>query len=372
MPIEKNRPGGDAAINSNADDNTAETGNTPASGNPGYHPIQFKGHAREYFGIWLTTLLLTVITLGIYGPWAKVRRKNYFHNNTAIHGYGFGYHATGWQILKGRVLILLMIGLANVAGYIDPYFTIATALVFFFLIPWALNRSLRFNARNTSWRNVRLQWHGTYGGMMVMTYLVPLVSILSAGFLMPVMSRLSLKYFTNKHHFGTMPFEADMELGQAYTAFFCGILLAFVVLLAMLAPAYAIPRLFLSGDNQFIESTLGILTMIPIFFFVFAITFQAMCRNYMLQNLHLGSIARFDSSINPVVLVWIMLSNVVVVILTLGMMVPWAYVRLYDYFCSHTEYAITGDINSFIDVETRNQGAFGEEFADMEGLEFGF
>ena len=140
----------------------------------------------------------------------------------------------------------------------------------------------------------------------------------------------------------------------------------------MLAPAYAIPRLFLSGDNQFIESTLGILTMIPIFFFVFAITFQAMCRNYMLQNLHLGSIARFDSSINPVVLVWIMLSNVVVVILTLGMMVPWAYVRLYDYFCSHTEYAITGDINSFIDVETRNQGAFGEEFADMEGLEFGF
>ena len=66
MPVEKNRPGGDAANNSNADDNTAETGNTPASGNPGYQPIQFKGHAREYFGIWLTTLLLTVITLGIW------------------------------------------------------------------------------------------------------------------------------------------------------------------------------------------------------------------------------------------------------------------------------------------------------------------
>ena len=41
-------------------------------------PIKFKGKAAEYFGIWIVNLLLTVITIGIYGAWAKVRKKKYF------------------------------------------------------------------------------------------------------------------------------------------------------------------------------------------------------------------------------------------------------------------------------------------------------
>ena len=38
--------------------------------------IKFKGQAGEYFGIWIVNLLLTVITIGIYSAWAKVRKKS--------------------------------------------------------------------------------------------------------------------------------------------------------------------------------------------------------------------------------------------------------------------------------------------------------
>ena len=41
-------------------------------------PFRFTGTAREYFGIWIVNILLTIVTLGIYSAWAKVRRMRYF------------------------------------------------------------------------------------------------------------------------------------------------------------------------------------------------------------------------------------------------------------------------------------------------------
>ena len=40
--------------------------------------FQFSGDAGEYFGIWISKLCLTIISLGFYAPWAKVRRLRYF------------------------------------------------------------------------------------------------------------------------------------------------------------------------------------------------------------------------------------------------------------------------------------------------------
>ncbi|WP_373776122.1 DUF898 family protein, partial [Neisseria dentiae] len=39
--------------------------------------FEFHGNAGEYFNIWIVNIFLTIITLGIYGPWAKVRRLRY-------------------------------------------------------------------------------------------------------------------------------------------------------------------------------------------------------------------------------------------------------------------------------------------------------
>ena len=55
--------------------------------------VSFTGKAGDYFGIWIVNLLLSVVTLGIYSAWAKVRRMKYFYNNTLIDGVGFDYHA---------------------------------------------------------------------------------------------------------------------------------------------------------------------------------------------------------------------------------------------------------------------------------------
>jgi len=52
------------------------------------HPLSFTGDAREYFNIWIVNIALTILTLGIFSAWAKVRKKRYFYGNTYADGHG--------------------------------------------------------------------------------------------------------------------------------------------------------------------------------------------------------------------------------------------------------------------------------------------
>jgi len=38
-------------------------------------PVEFTAGAGEYFRIWIVNLALTIVTLGVYSAWAKVRRS---------------------------------------------------------------------------------------------------------------------------------------------------------------------------------------------------------------------------------------------------------------------------------------------------------
>src|SRR5262245_53377118 len=69
-------------------------------------PFQFTASGGEYFRIWIVNLLLTLLTVGIYSAWAKVRRLRYFYGNTSLAGSAFEYHGQPLQILKGRLIAL--------------------------------------------------------------------------------------------------------------------------------------------------------------------------------------------------------------------------------------------------------------------------
>ncbi|MGI9420607.1 MAG: DUF898 family protein, partial [Geminicoccaceae bacterium] len=62
-------------------------------------PFAFTGRAGEYFGIWIVNLLLSIVTLGIYSAWAKVRTRRYFYGNTKLADSTFDYLASPVQIL---------------------------------------------------------------------------------------------------------------------------------------------------------------------------------------------------------------------------------------------------------------------------------
>src|SRR5690348_8005620 len=76
--------------------------------------FEFTGRGGEYFRIWIVNLALTIITLGIYSAWAKVRRLQYFYRNTTLYGSSFDYHGDPIAILKGRIIGVGLLVLYNV------------------------------------------------------------------------------------------------------------------------------------------------------------------------------------------------------------------------------------------------------------------
>ena len=89
------------------DDDDSEL-DTPSSITPHHNQgLEFTGKSGEYFRIWLTNNLLILLTLGIYFPWALVRKKKYFYNNMALQGHNFDYTAKPERLLIGYTIYIL-------------------------------------------------------------------------------------------------------------------------------------------------------------------------------------------------------------------------------------------------------------------------
>ncbi len=126
-------------------------------------PIQFTGSGSEYFRIWIVNLLLIIVTLGIYFPWAKVRRLRYFHGNTLVDGHAMDFHGSPIKMLKGYLLVGLLFGLYSVAEQFSPVAGLIALLIVAAIWPALLKSSMQFRLANTSWRGMRFAFKGSLG-----------------------------------------------------------------------------------------------------------------------------------------------------------------------------------------------------------------
>ena len=51
--------------------------------------LNFEGKGFEYFKIWIVNILLTIVTVGIYYPWAKVRNRRYLYANSTLDAVSY-------------------------------------------------------------------------------------------------------------------------------------------------------------------------------------------------------------------------------------------------------------------------------------------
>ena len=175
---------------------------TKKFGAPTRHSLHFEGTGGEYFDIWIVNLALTVVTLGIFSAWAKVRNRRYFYGNTHIDTHAFDYHASPWRILLGRVIALALLLGYSLTAAMAPKAVFAWGLLFLVALPWLVRSSLRFNARNTSYRNVRFDFSGTYTGALKAFVLWPLFTAITLFTTLPLGHRARDYYNINNHSFG--------------------------------------------------------------------------------------------------------------------------------------------------------------------------
>ena len=338
--------------------------------------LRFSGDGQTYFGIWIVNILFSVLTLGVYSAWAKVRTRRYFYGNTTLGADAFDYHADPIAILKGRLIAVTVIGLLYFLDWFS-YDLYGLAIVALLLAaPWILNRSMRFNARMTSWRNVRFDFHGDYWPAFNAMLVMPALAAISFGLLLPVATRVRQNYILNRLELGTAPFKASIYDRQLYA----GLLYAVLTFVAGLAILALLASLFISVfglDRYDVDIGMRTYSQIGVYlglliFFMAAVVYRAVAYRVAMNATSLKGAGRLWSGLSPARMLWITVSNTLAIIATLGLFYPWARVRSWRYKTEQTGIFATGDLGAFVDSQTAAGKAYASEYADLADVDIGF
>lgn len=313
-------------------------------------PVEFKGNGFEYFQIWIVNIVLTIVTLGIYSAWATVRNKRYLYSNTYVDGTSFSFLAEPMTILKARLMAVGIFILISVAGGISPAFSVMFGLALIIAIPFFINQSLAFKMRNTAYKNIQFRFSASYGEAFKAIYLWPLLGILSLGILYPLAILRGVQYRANNTAYGTTNFQ------------FNGTFKDYAVVLLIAAGLGVAAAIIVAAIGQPLGTVISFLVYFAVITYVIVAT-----SNLFYMRLQLKEHG-FDSNMTVLGYSKTMLINIVLIVLTLGLYLPAAQIRMIKYVTSCITMHANGSLSDFAAAEQENVTAFGEEFGQVMDL----
>jgi len=335
--------------------------------------LRFSGTGSGYFGIWIVNLLLTIVTLGIYSAWAKVRRLQYFYRHTELAGSSFDFHGSPVRILIGRILALALLLLYNYSIRLHSVWTLVAIAALGVVMPWLLRNSFRFRLYNASWRGTRFHFRGSAASAYRVFLLNGFLTVITIYLLAPFMHQRLKAYQHGNSYFGQTRFSFHARVGQFYRVYLL-VLLAIVAFIIVIGFAGVGSTFAAIGQAQrhgghvdagAVAKALAILygTLILIAGSI-GPSFHALVTNLIWNNTRLGE-HRFQCNMSPWKMIWIAVSNLVLVAVTLGGFIPWAMVRLTRYQIESVELLPASGLQEFVAAEPETIGAVGEEAAGL-------
>lgn len=327
------------------------------------HSFTFSGTAKEYFGIWIVNILLRIVTFGIYSPWAKVRKRRYFYGNTFLNGANFDYLADPVAILKGWFIAGAFFGFYSLASKVSPILAMVFMAILFGVFPWVVVRSRIFNLRNSSYRNIRFGFSADYREAYRVFLWWQLLIPLTLGIMTPYVIYRQKRFLVEKSSYGTRPFSFDATPKQYYRVFAPLLVLIPVIIIIFGAFAFYAPK-----DNKLIALIPALL--LPVVYFMAGVYLPTALANLTWNSTCFGGL-RFNSSLRVRDLAWIYFSNAVVIICSLGLLTPWASIRLAGYRLQRLNLNGTEDFDAIAAAASDGVSATGEELGDMFGYDLG-
>ncbi|MDD9821523.1 MAG: YjgN family protein [Gammaproteobacteria bacterium] len=375
----------------------------PASAQPEpqVHAFEFRGATAEYFKIWLVNVLLSIVTLGLYSPWATVRTRRYFHGNTVLAGARFDYHANPRSILVARIILVVFIVGGSIIAGDDALRAGAYSSLVFILLPWAMARGFAFNARNASYRGIRFDFARRYRrlylifapaiaavvasnafvaahalqpqseawnpwGTTVLLCAAAVVLFVSA----PFTARAYHRFKAEQHRLGRAAF---MFRTPKLRMYMCALWLIPLCALALFA---GIAWVFLSA--AWLHAMLGMDDAVAAYIILLALALiiAYLLLTSLLFQLYWRGVSAKQSRIVCSVSVWrfalsIRFVNLIASLLTLGLAIPWARIRRAKYLAAHLAVEVDAQaLDSLVADAAPPDGAFGEALAASEGFDF--
>ncbi len=391
--------------------------------------LSFEGKGFEYFKIWIVNIILTIVTLGLYHPWAKVRNARYFFANSKLEDQNFEYHATGKQLFIGYLIAMALVIAYVILQQVSPIGSLVAIGILFIAFPWIIWRSMKFNMRITSFSNVRFGFVGGLGGsyfnfmvlpilIFIAFYLPPLamgiaaktmlgssvklasaailvgtiVSWVVAVYIYGLMKKKNTKYMINGSRYGQGEFSTDVQAAPFVIILLktIGLFIVAVAIILLLAALLAASTGLVSDlmqlapnleDPQAIEETFRnpmVIALIAFFYigFIFAaiILFSysyARQRKYIYANTKLDGEIAFASSLGARKIAWVSVSNMLLVIITLGLATPWAKVRMARVLLENTHVDTSMGFDNYISQKQDEQSSLGEQIGDAFDVDVG-
>ncbi|MCL1036742.1 DUF898 domain-containing protein [Shewanella submarina] len=334
-------------------------------------PVNFSGQAGEFFGIWIVNILLSIVTLGIYSAWAKVRTHQYFYSNTEIDGHRFNYLATPMQILKGRILALILF----IAYYVlTSYFPVAGAIaivVMLFLSPWLINQGMRFHLRMTQYRNVRFSFEGSYGGALAHFILLPIMGVFTLYLAFPWVLKKIDEYLYSNIRYGDLPLQTKLSSSQYYLAALIVFVVsgmfgvvAMTVLTASMGIAAMDPEATAAAD----PSPFAMVAVFAVYIVMIGLVtgiYESYIRNHIFANSKFDDVAEFESELSPFGYGMLHVTNALAIVFSLGLAYPWTKVRKSKYLADATKVTVLPGAEQVVDDKQDGNSAFGEEASQL-------
>jgi uncharacterized membrane protein YjgN (DUF898 family) len=337
-------------------------------------PFEFRGTGGQYFRIWIVNLLLTILTLGIYSAWAKVRRLRYLYGSTSIAGSAFEYHGQPIQILKGR---LIAVGFFVIYGWVTQVWPLTTLLfipVFMFLVPLVIMLSRRFQMRMTSWRNIRLGFHGDYPGALAAYVGWGIVAVITLYIMMPYWIYKRVRYLVDNTSVGTERMSVATQPGRFFAMYFIALGLVFATILALAAASGGAAAIIGSGDRGSPGAAIafGALLVLAVILVPLAIGayWERSFTNAIFNGLMIGP-HRVNCRIRMRRLLWLYVTNVLGILLTLGLFYPWALIRRLRYQLECMDVEVQESLDTFAAGAAPQASATGEAIGEVFDLDFG-
>lgn len=340
----------------------------PPSG-PVAQSFVFHGRANEYFRIWIVNTLLTLLTCGVFLAWAKVRKRRYLRGNLELMGHRFDYRASPRRLLIGHLIMVAFFLGYSLFGVVYPAIRYGVLAVAGIMLPWIVVRSLTFNAHNTVYRGLRFRFNRSLSAAAFVFLLEPLLLVVTLGFYFPAWERSKRRYIISNHRLGDAYFHFEGKAGPFYAAYLLGGLMLFLAaLLGGILLAWRIK------GHPGVQPTL--LEMVP-FFIVYAFGFfvsrqfiYAQLFNHIWNHTRLDE-HRFHATMQTGRWLGMQLTNLGAILVSCGLLYPWASMRAHRYAASCLSFLPSGPIDAIQRVGGSTGSAAGDTAAEFVGLDFG-
>ena len=372
-------------------------------------PFEFQGTGRDFFRIWTVNLFLSLLTLGIYSAWAKVRTQRYLYSHLYLDDTPFEYLANPINILVGRLIAGTLVLTYVIAPEFFPALSVWIVVAAVPLVPWIILKSLQFRARNSAYRNIRFGFQGSYWAALFYFMTIPIMvfaplvllslfmpgvievdpedpamleqqvtysAISGALFLLalpffPFFLQRAYQYTIAGSSFGDARFQfrsrVNEYVGLVFKFIGLSILLVFGIALVY---GIGVVMLFAVGVGPQAASIMVLPLVLPLYLLLFA-AWAAWKTNLMYNGLVIPSWYTFKSTATMGGFFKIYFINTSLIILTLGIYIPWAVIRMIRYRVSCLEFVSTQPLDNFLFNEDPEVNAAGQEAGDMFDLGIG-